>query len=186
MKLKMLLCFQFYIFNIRFDMSDIPSAPSMGKDRQNTPKQSNDYWNLPVAFYFQITLQNQSLAFKEVSGLSTEVELEEVVEGGLNEYVHKLPKQIKHGNLIFKRALRTTKYTDVIWIRDIVEGVKFDSIKTKDIVISLLNADEQALASWTCQKAFPVKWEIDSLDSERNSVLIETLEFSYTKLIRQR
>lgn len=169
-------------------MSDIPAPPPLpvGQTKQNQSRQSDGYWNLPVAFYFQVTLQNSQLAFKEVSGLSTEIELEEFTEGGLNEYVHKLPRQIKHGNLILKRALRTTKYNDVLWIRDIIEGVKFDAIKAKDILVSLLNADGQTMATWTCQNAFPVKWELDPLDSEKNSVLIENLEFSYTKLIRQR
>lgn len=169
-------------------MSEItlPPASSTKDNQQSGSQKAADHWNLPVAFYFQVTIQGSDLAFKEVSGLTNEMELEEVAEGGLNEYVHKLPKQIKHGNLILKRAIGRAKDEDVAWIREIIEGDKFEAIQTKDIIVKLLNAEGNVLTSWTCRNAFPVKWEVDSLDSEKNSVLIETLEFSYTRLIRQK
>ena len=146
---------------------------------------TNEYWLLPVAFYFEVMFDNTKLSFKEVSGIQTEMELEEITEGGVNNYTHSLPKRIKHGNLVLKRALCTTKYTDVVWIRNILEGENMNMINPKNILISLLNVEGKTIASWSCQRAFPVKWNLDALDSEKNSVLIETIEFSYTKLIRQ-
>ena len=39
-------------------------------------------WELPVAFYFQVKIGNEEFAFKEVTGLSAEIETEPVKEGG--------------------------------------------------------------------------------------------------------
>ncbi|WP_430406312.1 phage tail protein [Fluviicola sp.] len=60
-------------------------------------------WELPVAFYFQVKIGNEEFAFKEVTGLSAEIETESVKEGGMNEFTYLLPKQLKHGNLSLKR-----------------------------------------------------------------------------------
>ncbi len=139
---------------------------------------------LPVAFHFEVVIGLWSLAFKEVSGLGFEMELEEVTEGGVNDYAYYLPKRAKHGNLILKRALRTIQYTDAIWIKSMVEGESLNTFITTPILINLLNENREIISAWSCLNAFPVKWTIDSLDSEKNSVLIETIEFAYTKQIR--
>ncbi len=141
-------------------------------------------WDLPVAFYFQVTVDTEDVAFKEVSGLGTEMELETVNEGGLNTYQHHLPKQIKHGNLVLKRAQLPLESAFVTWIKEILEGDFSGSVKTKNIIVKLLNAGNAPVYTWTCEKAFPVKWETDSLDSEKNGILIETVEFAYLSLKR--
>jgi len=141
-------------------------------------------WELPVVFYFQVKIGNEEFAFKEVSGLSTEMETEPVNEGGVNNYVHLLPKQIKHGNLVLKRALMPTKRNDVVWIKKIMEGDFSVPIQTRSVVINLLESEGDPIYTWSCENAYPVKWEVDSLDSEKNSILIETLELAYTTIKR--
>lgn len=47
-------------------------------------------WEPPTAFYFQVTIGNHEYAFKEVSGLTTETEM----EAGINNFAHLLPKEI--------------------------------------------------------------------------------------------
>ncbi len=141
---------------------------------------------LPVPFYFEVVIGFWRLPFKEVSGLSSDMELEEITEGGGNDYSYYLPKRTKHGNLVLKRALRTVSYGDVVWIKNIVEGECMNMIEPKDILINLFDEKKVIISAWNCQNAFPVKWTIDSLDSEKNSVLIETIEFAYTKLSRSK
>lgn len=142
--------------------------------------------DLPVAFYFEVVISRAQMAFKEVSGLSTELETETIAEGGVNDYTYNLPKQVKHGNLVLKRALRPTKYWDVNWIIEILENGSFKNMNTKNVMINLLNAQGEPLYTWTCLNAYPVKWDIDPLDSGKNEVLIESLELAYTKLVRKR
>ncbi len=143
-------------------------------------------YDLPVAFYFQVTIDkvDTPLLFKEVTGLSAEMELEKVQEGGLNNYEHQLPKQIKHNNLVLKRALNYVEDKDVMWIKHILQGDLTQSIIPRNIHIQLLNAERNPIYTWLCVKAYPVKWDVEPLDAEKNSVLIESIEFTYTTLMR--
>lgn len=140
--------------------------------------------NLPVTFYFQVQIGTEEVAFKEVSGLHAEMELETISEGGLNTYQHQLPKQMKHGNLTLKRAQVSLDSALITWVKGILEGDFSAVIQPKNIIIKLLNANGNPAYTWTCENAFPVKWEIDTLDAEKNSILIETLEFTYRSLKR--
>ncbi|MCC8143663.1 MAG: phage tail protein [Tannerellaceae bacterium] len=141
-------------------------------------------WDLPVAFYFSVQLGFLELPFKEVSGLQVEMELETIPEGSVNTYQHRLPKQLKHSNLVLKRALRPVISTDVLWIKGILESDFSGSFLPQDIFISLMNEKGFPTYNWICTGAFPIKWDTEALDSQKNSVLIETIEFSYAQLIR--
>lgn len=141
-------------------------------------------WTLPVAFYFKVKINNEEVAFKEVSGLNSEIEVETIREGGVNNYEHKVPKQVKHGNLVLKRAILPLKSNLITWVKSVLESDFATRIKTREIVISLLDAEGGPLYTWSCMGAYPVKWDIDSLDSEKNNILIETLELAYTTLKR--
>ncbi|MFM6311045.1 MAG: phage tail protein, partial [Dolichospermum sp.] len=43
--------------------------------------------------------------FSEVSGLSSEINLESYQEGGVNGFVHQFPKNTSYPNLVFTRGL---------------------------------------------------------------------------------
>jgi len=164
-------------------------------------------WRIPLSFYFQVNIGTDEIAFKEVSGLSTEMELETIQEGGVNEYEHCLPKQVKHGNLVLKRALMPITNNNVVkWISEILEKGSFYNIEGRElplirtIQITLLYVESVDIQEngkvirtescttpvykWECTNAFPVKWEVESLDAEKSSVLIESLEFAYSTLKR--
>jgi phage tail-like protein len=141
-------------------------------------------WDLPVAFYFQVFIAGVEFSFKEVSGLGTEMEVETIVEGGLNDYTHVVPKRIKHGNLVLKRALKTSLRADTAWLMTTLDGGVCFPIIPNLVIINLLDKDAIPLYSWTCSDAYPVKWEAEALDSEKNSVLIESLELTYSTIRR--
>lgn len=77
-----------------------------------------------------------------------------------------------------------TNRNDVVWIKKIMEGDFSQTIATRDIVVNLLGQDGTPIYTWNCASAYPVKWEVDKLDSQGNDILIETLEFAYTTLKR--
>lgn len=141
-------------------------------------------WDLPVSFYFRVKIGNDEFAFKEVSGLSAQVETESISEGGVNNFTHLLPKQIKHSNLVLKRALVPLGSIEVKWFQRVLEGDFSLMISTKTITIQLLNSEGSTIYTWTCQNAYPVKWEVENLDSEKSNILIESIEFAYTTLKR--
>lgn len=139
---------------------------------------------IPVSFYFQVKIAKEEYAFKEVSGLQSELETESLFEGGVNDFEYKLPKQVKHGNLVLKRSLLPQDCNLIKWVKKVLEGDFSQPIKPLEIVISLLGSDGKPLYTWTCRQAYPLKWSIENLDSEKNSVMLETLELAYTTLKR--
>jgi phage tail-like protein len=148
-------------------------------------KKADDPWRkLPVAFYFSVSIGSENFPFKEVSGLNMEMELETINEGGVNTHQYQLPKQIKHGNLVLKGAKLPKKCNLIEWVKETLEDDFSKPVQVKMLTISLLNELGNPAYTWVCRKTFPVKWEVEPLDADKNSVLIETLEFSYTTIQR--
>lgn len=153
---------------------------------QNIATQPKGDWNLPLAFYFSVIFVelSEEIAFKEVSGLNSEMEMETVKEGGRNDYEYKLPKQIKHSNLTLKSAVMPLDSAVQKWITACLES-DFSAPFTRNCLqISLLNEQGEPIRCWSCINALPVKSELGSFDSQKNEIVIETLEFSYQNLMR--
>ncbi len=139
-------------------------------------------YNIPVSFHFKVDfgLGDQEARFQEVTGLSAEITVEELREGGLNEYAHRLPTGAKYGNLVLKRGfLEDSAVAD--WVRDAVENFSFEP---RDITVILLNEEHQPLASWEFVKAWPVKWSVSDFKAQDNALVIESLELAYRRFRR--
>ncbi len=160
-------------------------------------KKKDIYWDFQPAFYFEVEFkemkrngkkiaEKEKVAFKEVSGLNREMETETVREGGLNNQEYKLPKSIKHGNLIMKKALIPGNSGLVRNLKSTFEGYFTQPFIKQDILIYLLNPEGEAMHSWMCSDAHPVKWEVSSFDSEKNELVIEHVEFAYTTLVKRK
>ena len=132
----------------------------------------------PVGFHFSvdfIDIAQGENRFQSVSGLSVERETEEFAEGGENRFKHKLPVRTKFPNLILKRGFLVNSEL-IKWCENAL--LDFD-IQPTDLIIKLLNENHEPLFTWKIQHAWPLKWEIDSLNAEENKIVIETLELSY-------
>jgi phage tail-like protein len=112
--------------------------------------------------------------FAECSGLVVETEVEERHEGGVNEYVHRLPKGSKLANIVLKRGLSDS---DRLWAwhQDVVAG----TVKPKNVSIVLLDALGEERWRWNVAKAFPTKWSGPDLKADASTVAIETLELAH-------
>lgn len=146
-------------------------------------------WKPPVSFYFRVRFWGMDpiipdTSFSEVSGLSMELETEDLKEIGENYFVHQLPQKVKHGNLVLKRALEPLLNPLEIWINDTINGGFNKKIKPKEITVSLLNQIGAPMCMWFFTNAFPVKWEASSFNSTVNSLVIETLELKYNEVKR--
>src|SRR5437763_14627040 len=63
----------------------------------------------PFAGKFVFSVEGLTIgAFTEVSGLSVSIDVEELAEGGQNQYTHKLPGRMKWPNLVLKRGITET------------------------------------------------------------------------------
>lgn len=133
----------------------------------------------PVGFSFDVFVDGitgiNEGNFQEVSGLNVKLGTEEVVEGGENRFVHRLPTAPKYENLILKRGmLKGSPLID--WVRNSVERFKF---VPKVVVVKLLDATGNPLISWSFSNAYPVALRISEFKSQENALVVETLELSF-------
>ncbi|MBE9593547.1 MAG: phage tail protein [Proteobacteria bacterium] len=128
-----------------------------------------------LSFRFLVEIQGLIVGgFSEVSGLQAETEIEEIREGGVNDYVHKLPKITKYPNITLKRGITDS---DVLWNwhQDVVNGI----IKRKSGFIILLDGEGNEKWRWYFEDAYPVKWLGPDLKADSNTVAVETLELAH-------
>lgn len=140
----------------------------------------------PVGFHFSVTFgflpaDSKDSRFQEVGGLTSELSIEEVVEGGENRFTHRLPNRGKFGNLILKRGLLTDSQL-ITWCKSSIENFLF---APATVNVTLLNENHEPLAdTYSFVKAWPVKWSVSNFKASDNAIVVETLELSYTYFTR--
>ena len=157
-------------------------------DSKTSDKGESIVYPLP-AFHFKLMFTKApgaDTSFQDVSGISSEIDVQEVVEGGENRFVHRLPKGVKHPLLTLKRGIAGLTSPLVIWCKSVLEGDFIVPILTQEIAVFLLDENQSPIRGWGFSQAYPVKWEIDSFNSTKNDVAIETIELSYNYSVRIR
>ncbi|MFD0861707.1 phage tail protein [Sungkyunkwania multivorans] len=137
----------------------------------------------PVGFHFKveftrldgIELKSNDHQFQSVSGLSVDLETEEIAEGGENRFKHKIPVRTKYPNLVLKRGLLKDSGL-ITWCKNALENYE---IVPADLSVSLLDEKHEPLFSWNVVHAYPVKWNVSDLNAEENKIVIESLELTY-------
>ena len=143
----------------------------------------------PVGFYFQLKAEHdingaETIAFKEVSGLSTEISTEEIVEGGQNQFVHRLPNAPKYIDLVLKRGMASKQSALMLWITDTLQSEHTEAIVPKALEVSLLDAEGKKAMSWNFVNAYPIALRSAPIDTMSNDVAIESLTLSYSHFKR--
>ncbi len=136
--------------------------------------------NYPLGFYFMLSFKGEDAAFQEVSGISKELGIEEVVSGGENRFKYRLPTTSSSQNLVLKRALVPGGSDLVDWCVRCMDGGLSAPIQTSEVSVSLLDASGDMLVMWTFHKAYPVKYAVSDLKSQENAIVIESMELAYT------
>ena len=132
----------------------------------------------PVAeLRFKVDLPGLTIGrFRECSGIEVEVETLDYMEGGSNDFVHKLPTRVKYPNVVLKRGV-THEEALAKWF--------FDSRYTpqrKDMTITLLGPGTKPVRSWTFMNAYPVKWTGPNLNAASTQIAVESLEVVHNGL----
>lgn len=139
--------------------------------------------DLQTSFYFNLSIAGSGptvdAAFQEVSGLSKELGIEEVVCGGENSFKYRLPTTTTYPNLVLKRGIILSSSPLIQWCEDTLERGLMLPIQPKNITLQLLNPEGQACMTWSFVKAYPIKWAMSDLKSQESTLLIETIEFAY-------
>ncbi len=143
----------------------------------------------PASFYFSLQFSNAKFsadnAFQEAAGLSVEMEVEEIREGGQNMYKHRLPTGAKYGNLVLKRGFVSHGSKLAVWCEATTTTDFSRPIETYDVLLRLLDASGFALATWAFLDAYPVKWSLSDFRAQESALAIETLEFAYSMFRRE-
>ncbi|WP_166920217.1 phage tail protein [Flavobacterium poyangense] len=134
----------------------------------------------PVGFHFLVEFEGlgskeKDHQFQSVSGLSVDIETEEIAEGGENRFKHKLPVKTKYPNLTLKRGMLIDSVV-IDWCRDAIENFSF---KPVNLTIKLLNPEHQPLISWNVVHAYPVKWSVEDFNAQESKLVVESFELTY-------
>jgi phage tail-like protein len=137
----------------------------------------------PVGFHFKVEFlgigNDNDTRFQSVGGLSVEYDTESYKEGGENRFEHKLPVRTKYPDLSLKRGM----LTDSNVIRWCLAAFQNRVILPIVLNVTLLNEAHEPLKTWNVFNAWPKKWAVSDLNAQENSVVIETLDLSYSYFV---
>ena len=144
-------------------------------------------YEIPRSYHFKVEFLDvggvveNDIRFQDVSGLTAEMGIEEIQEGGENRFSHRLPTRAKYTNLILKRGMLTDSGL-IKWFTDAIENFEFTP---STVVVKLLDHDHEPLVTWNFIKAWPVKWVVSDFKATENSIVVETIELAYQYFRRQ-
>jgi phage tail-like protein len=133
----------------------------------------------PFVGQFKLEVEGVDIGrFTEVSGLSVQLDVEELPEGGQNAYTHRLLGRMKWPNLVFKRGLTDTDALFDWLMKCSGEGFTKEGNKNvpKDAKVSVLNAKGEDMRVWQISGALPVKWTGPKLAASSRELAVEELE----------
>ena len=121
-------------------------------------------------------------AFTEVSGLSVQIDVEELAEGGQNAFTHRLLGRMKWPNLVFKRGITDTDALFSWLLTFSGEGLTNNKNKITPCngKVSVLDAKGDIVRTWVITDAKPVKWSGPRLATSSHELAVEELEVCHS------
>jgi phage tail-like protein len=117
--------------------------------------------------------------FSECSGLAVETEYLDYREGGVNEYVHRLPGPTKYPPLVLKHGL--TQIDGLwTWHQEVVHG----NVQRRNGTIYLLDQQRIPVMWWDFKEAYPVKYTGPDFRADSGAVAFESVELAHRGLSR--
>jgi phage tail-like protein len=134
-----------------------------------------------VNLQFEVTIDNHLTLgnWTKCEGLSFEYEVLEYMEGGQNDYVHRLPGRCKYTNIKLTRPIDSQSDNVAEWVAGQAAQVSRHTAK-----IAVRDANGAEVRVWSLHDAYPVKWTGPSLDVAGNQVATEVLELAHNGFLR--
>lgn len=136
--------------------------------------------NFTPDFFFQFSFLDETISFKEVSGLQAEMLVETIKEEGENQFKGRLPTIGKYSNIVLKRGLVSKNSAFVKWCADTLGSSIEKPVQLLPLTLSLLNPNGEIVKRWVFYKVYPIKCEVSDCRFVENSIVVETLELGYT------
>lgn len=132
-----------------------------------------------LAGNFRVEIEGVTTAsFSEVLGLEASIDVIDYREGNQTENsVRKLAGLHKYSNITLKRGF-TVDTSLWNWINNVLTG----NLVRTTVAITLLDAADNPVWTWTLKNAWPCRWTGPSLVASSSEVAIETLEICHEGL----
>lgn len=139
------------------------------KNKGNSGKLNDPY----MAYNFFVEIDGLIAGgFSEVTGLSSEIEVESYAEGGVNNYIHKFPKHANYSNLVLIRGITNS---DMLW--SWYEAIATGKISPLNGTIMLRDDRQLTVMWWNFKQAYPVRWEGPALNANNaTDIAVERIE----------
>lgn len=120
-------------------------------------------------------------AFTEVSGLSVQIDVEDLAEGGQNGFTHKLLGRMKWPNLVLKRGI-TDSDALFQWLLEFSgDGfAKSNKVIGRSGKVSVLDPKGKPARTWEFTNAKPVRWSGPKLAASARELAVEELEVCHS------
>jgi len=133
-----------------------------------------------TAFRYSAKIGEDEIAFSEISGLNIGYES--------TEYKEATATGVRTIQVVGQRDVPTVTmkrgiFEKSLGLYDWLNSMHTDAFEKKDIVISMLNNNNNAVMTWTILNAFPTKFEGPSLDAKSNDVSFQSLEVKGDSLV---
>lgn len=130
-------------------------------------------------FYVQISTPSSrdslQALFTEVSGLQIEMVTSDLEEGGMNDFVHKLPGRLKVSNVTLKHGL--TKSMDFMqWC---INAATKKPMDRRNVSVIMYDTMGEPVVRWDFADAFPVRWSGPQFTADSTMMAIESIELAH-------
>jgi phage tail-like protein len=131
-----------------------------------------------VGFNFAVEIEGLLVGgFTQVSGLESRLDTEEYREGGVNGFVHRLPRTAQAQNLVLRHGL-TAGSSLWNWHDNATRGV----IQRRNGTIVLLDRGQIPVMWWNFRNGLPVRWTGPELNAGSDELGFESIEISHEGL----
>ncbi|NER84564.1 MAG: phage tail protein [Leptolyngbya sp. SIO1D8] len=136
-------------------------------------------FNYVTANRFYVEIDSQITAsFSECSGLGVNLQVQSIIEGGVNDQQRLLLDAPKFSNVTLKRGV-TNSLSFWEWLQKILAN---KTQQRRNVSILLFNQAGETMQCWTLIGAIPIGWKADSLQARSESVALEELTLAYEGL----
>jgi phage tail-like protein len=129
-----------------------------------------------LAARFQVTIDGQDLgSWATCKGLEVDFQHEAYEELGNNQFVHYLPRAAKYTHITLERACTAAESSALQrWLSKVVMQPSKGTAS-----ITLHDANQGDVITWTLTNVFPAKWTGPQLDADAKKMALETLVLAH-------